>query len=499
MNEIRLNSDYLVTVHNDLVDAKFLEPLSVNEQKILLAVLSNIQPSKEQVNTIEPFRIPIKELTSFLGIKDPNYTYFKSVVKKLMQKIIEIRQKDGSWELFHWVSKSSYINSTGIAEIKISDELLPYLVNLDKNFTKIELGVLLNFKRTYSFRLYQLIKKWSNLGKWAIEIENLKLLLGVPKGKLERYNHFKTRALQPSLIEINKYSAFDVSVDEHKTGRRITSLSFKIRNKSTLNINNDNSGQKKKEKEKRYAEHFLSKYEYSHTHRKYIDKKTKQPMLFDGRERIKVILLNNRYDKISDRALFKMEDILNKIIDIHEFNISKEVRTLFSYTKESESIKDHNAFIISTLMKLSKEVLKGNTSVAISDVITMRDYTPESYPDWWIESEKSKKYEDDKKALERSITKLDGFNITVFDAMHLKWVSESKMYDLSDSDTREKLEKQYNLSEYVKLSESGIMNELIENKMNELQSKGYIENKDSYSLKDGILERLIASKSIKSA
>lgn len=253
MNEVKLSKDFLVTLHNDLVQARFSDSLTINEQKILFAVLSNIEPPqfdineegkrviKEPVKEIEPFKVPIKEFTEWLGFKDPNYAAFKNTVKKLMKKLIEIQQPDGSWEVFQWVTKSSYIAKEGIAEIKLSPELYPYLLNLEKNFTTTKLNILLSFKSVYSSRLYQLIKKWEKIGSWKVEVDELKNLLGVPILKevngekvfrLAQYGHFKKRALDVALKEINEYSEFDVTMNEHKTVRKITSLSFDIKRKS---------------------------------------------------------------------------------------------------------------------------------------------------------------------------------------------------------------------------------------------------------------------------
>src|SRR5699024_12225050 len=128
-----------------------------------------------------------------------------------------------------------YIKSEGTIEIEIAPRLYPYLINLENNFTKTRLEVILSFNSLYSSRLYHLLKKWSKLTKWTVELDELKhlicVLTTIDKNdakvfKLTRYNHFKTRALEKALNEINKYSELEVTFDENKKGRKITAITL---------------------------------------------------------------------------------------------------------------------------------------------------------------------------------------------------------------------------------------------------------------------------------
>lgn len=517
MEDIKLNGNFLVTLHNDLIQARFSDSLSTVEQKILFSVLSNIEPPeyemidgkrvvKEKVTEIKPFRVPIKEFTNFLGVKDPNYAYFKSTIKKLMKKLIEIQQQDGSWRLFQWVTYAEYKASEGLAEIKISPELYPYLLNLESNFTKTKLDVLLSFNSVYSSRLYQLVKKWSKLGSWKVELDELKNLIGVPieserngvkEFKLARYNHFKTRALEVALKEVNKYSEFDVSITEHKKVRKISAITFHIKTKTKKQNKKEDSlpeNNTKKDdptpKESEYGSDFLEKYRYDSGNKRYVEISTSEPVLFDGRDRVKAIILENKFNGIDNSSLFKIEDILSEIVDIHEFDIVTEVHFLFGYTKNSDSIKNPSAFICSTLNKIKNEVIKGNYDVTINNVINIRDFKREILPDWFYEGLKSKEVEEEKGRIKEELGRLEGTELTVSKIrtieLYLSIKGDSYVENLNDKEKKE-------YEEYIKLKGNNELEELINRKKEELKEQGLWDN-NSNDLKANAVEQVYKNK-----
>lgn len=509
MRDLKLGKDFIVTVHNALVEARFTDSLTINEQKILFAVLSNIEPPEfrkddkgnriivNKIEEIEPFRIPIKDFTEWLGISDPNYAAFKNTVKRLMKKLIEIQQPDGSWEVFQWVTKASYIANTGTAEIKLSPELYPYLINLEKNFTQTKLNILLSFKSRYSTRLYQLIKKWSKIGTWKVELEELKMLLGIPlvsekNGekvfKLDKYSHFKSKALMTAVKEINEHTEFDVSIREHKTVRKVTAISFDIVHKEKKQAV-DASEQPEKPKEginepkpsfsaktsNSYASELLERYVYKD--KSLFDKVTGKEVLVDDLERVQLIILNRKSRarfNFSDNACYLLEKELIKIINHHEFPISYETDFLFSYinhvTRKSNSLNNPEGFIVKKTKELVEKILAGE-KVSYRDLFDARGVKIEQLPSWWFRGEQSKK-EVMKEKLEKDedMSKyrlLPNSTLTLIQAkaIHLK-LSFNPQLNLDE------LDEHYNYAEYKRLSEKYNMYQLVERKENELKKEG---------------------------
>jgi len=81
----------------------------------------------------------------------------------------------------------------------------------------------------YSVLLFQHIASLVNLdhvNSKTFTVQDLRALLGVPEGKLDRFSHFNSRAIQPSITEINQLSRLTLAVTPHKVGRTVASVTI---------------------------------------------------------------------------------------------------------------------------------------------------------------------------------------------------------------------------------------------------------------------------------
>ncbi|WP_051124924.1 replication initiation protein [Sphingomonas sp. PAMC 26605] len=90
------------------------------------------------------------------------------------------------------------------------------------------------FESRYSLRLYELLALRSGLDRKTAEIfplEDLRSRLGIPVGKLVRWQDVKAQALEPAIAEVNHLAGFHASYEPIKRGRAITSvrLSWEIK------------------------------------------------------------------------------------------------------------------------------------------------------------------------------------------------------------------------------------------------------------------------------
>ena len=223
----RIKSNYLVAQSNDLIEARHNNPLTVREQKIILAMVSEIQPEDED---FKEYRISLKNFNEMLGLKGKTkYTEIKDIVKNLMGKTIEIPRKNNGWLLANWVSSAEYIDGEGVIELTFSPKLKPYLLQL-KEYTSYRLSNILALNSTYSIRLYELMKKWEFLGNWEYPLEELRGKLGVEEGTYPKYSNFKARVLSRAVEEVNKKTDFHISFEEIKKGRSVVRIKFSIKN-----------------------------------------------------------------------------------------------------------------------------------------------------------------------------------------------------------------------------------------------------------------------------
>lgn len=211
-----MNDGHLVTQSNNLIEARHKQPLNAREQKIILTMVSMIQPSDEDFSTYD---ISIRDFHELLGLEGrEKYTELKNIVGNLMSKVIEIPEENGSWVLTHWVSVAKYVSGEGVIRLKFAPELKEYLLQLKRAFTSYRLSNILSLRSAYAIRLYELMKKWQHLGKWEIPVESLRGKLGATTKTYNLYGNFKNRVIKPSVKELNEKTDVQIDFKEIKKG-----------------------------------------------------------------------------------------------------------------------------------------------------------------------------------------------------------------------------------------------------------------------------------------
>lgn len=230
-----MDENFLITQSNSLIEARHIKPLSITEQKIILTMVSMIQPTDKDFHSYE---ILINEFKELCGLKSEGiYSEVKRTVRTLMEKIIEIPNGDGKgWIMTHWISSAEYVAGEGSIRLNFDPRLKPYLLQLKSAFTSYRLSNILSLKSVYSIRLYELTKKWQHISKWTVAVDRLRPMLGVAEGKLELYGHFKSRALTPALKEVNEKTDIFLSFTEIKKGRKVEKIEFTIMKRTDREI-----------------------------------------------------------------------------------------------------------------------------------------------------------------------------------------------------------------------------------------------------------------------
>jgi len=229
--EIEKQKDALIVKSNELIEARY--NLSVREQRIILFLMSLIK--KDDINFIR-FCIKIQDFAEFVGIDiKKNKNYYKEIQKitgVLRNKgftLIEIDEKGKKIVTqTGWLSTAKYFEGSGMVELEISSDLKMYLLQLKETFSSYRIKNVLQFKKVYSFRIYELLKQYQGIGRRTFKIENLRDILKIEFDKYTRYNDFKKRVLLPAQKELLKYSDIYFEFKEIKRVRKVEELEFSI-------------------------------------------------------------------------------------------------------------------------------------------------------------------------------------------------------------------------------------------------------------------------------
>lgn len=239
-----IGSDYmnkkgeLVVKSNQVVEASYR--LSVLEQRVLISAIAKI-PKQIAVTDDEIYTVSTYDLQS-IGVHEKTaYKELKLAVERLYERSINFI--DGNGSKIRWVQRIDFNDSKSEIAIRFSKDILPYISNVKANFTQYLLSDVATMKSAYSFRLYELVAQYKNIGKRLIGIDDLRLMLDVGK-RYKTTGNLIAWVIQPSIDEINEVTNLTVTVEPKKTGRKYTHLEFiiKVKAKATTAHQNERDG-----------------------------------------------------------------------------------------------------------------------------------------------------------------------------------------------------------------------------------------------------------------
>jgi len=224
-----------VTKSNELIQ-KSRFSLSLQQQKIMSYIISKVSPNDDEFKLYE-FTIP--EFCKVCGIDEHNgttYADIKDAIKSICDKSIWVQTANGKETLLRWIEKPYIDAGSGNIQIRLDDDMRPYLLQIQNNFTSYELVWVLHFKSKYGIRLYEFIRsiQYKDLKPitWELTLDELRSRLGAEKYTV--WQDLKRRALMPAIDDINNYSDRNISYEVLKTGKRILGIQLIISTKKPI-------------------------------------------------------------------------------------------------------------------------------------------------------------------------------------------------------------------------------------------------------------------------
>ena len=210
--------------------------LSLQQQKIILYLISKIQPQDDELKLYE---FNIADFCRTCGIdihSGSNYQNLKSSIKEIADKSIWVELADGKQTLLRWVEKAYIEPNNGTIQIKLDNDMIPFLLNLKKNFTSYELIYITNMSSRFSIRLFELVHSihYHELEEYQREfdLDELRKLLGAEH--YTKWINFRQRVLDPAIKEINKHSDKNIIMEPIKKGNTIVKVRLIITTKDTF-------------------------------------------------------------------------------------------------------------------------------------------------------------------------------------------------------------------------------------------------------------------------
>ena len=217
----------LVVKSNQVIEASY--QLSSTEQRIVLAAISKISRA-EDITDDEVYRVTIEDLKN-LGVHEKTaYRDLKDGVNRLYDRSINLAIDDESIKM-RWVQSIRFLESKSVVGLRFSKEILPFISNLSREFTKYSLSDIAGMSSAYAIRIYELLSQYRSIGKREISVESLRKMLELGK-RYPLFADLKRWVIDTAVDQINEYSPLKVTYEQKKTGRKVTHILFSFKEKT---------------------------------------------------------------------------------------------------------------------------------------------------------------------------------------------------------------------------------------------------------------------------
>lgn len=218
---------------NDLIMASY--KLSVSEARIILTCIAKISRNPNDVVTdAQLYRVTAAEFAELCGIsRKAAYVELKVATEKLFDRKIRFNLNDRKRDT-RWIQTADYLDGEGRIEVRFSKEVLPYLANLQTNYTKYNLKAILRISSDHAQRLYEVIIKSRFTGRFTtlVDLQTLRMALNIGDS-YPVYSDFRKRVIEGSIKEINRVSDIKITgFTPKRDGRKISALEFQYEMKS---------------------------------------------------------------------------------------------------------------------------------------------------------------------------------------------------------------------------------------------------------------------------
>lgn len=244
-----------VVEHNSLITSiAKMDKTPLKMFELAVSCINTEEPPKD--NTVY---LSKADLFAFFKVSDNDkHSRFKQAVRAMQKEAyFEIKEEAGKGFKFKSIVPIPYVEWTDYhdeVKIEFHREIMPYLINLKKNFTQHALSEISELNSKYSIILYRWLSMNYNQyehysvkgGRRAEQVESYRnpsisvkelRIMTDTVNEYQRFTNFTKKILDIPLKEINDNTTFKVSYEKVKKGRSIDSIVFHIEKKRCADDN----------------------------------------------------------------------------------------------------------------------------------------------------------------------------------------------------------------------------------------------------------------------
>lgn len=231
--------DEIISQANELTKARY--DFSPTEKNILYHIIKKVRDGHFQTSLMPEIW---ENMYVYINSSDLSRSADENHTKRALQALKDLRHKDidienSEGEIINvgFINYSKYKPRNKAYEVEVSKEILPYLVELAKNFTTYSLTVAISLKSKYTQRFYEFACQYRNKKPspvFYIDVEDLREMFCLGKGYKSK-SDIKRRVIDVAVDELKKAyneNNCDLYLDFWEEKReKTTRFWFKVRTK----------------------------------------------------------------------------------------------------------------------------------------------------------------------------------------------------------------------------------------------------------------------------
>lgn len=218
----------LVVKANALIEARY--SLSLSAQRVFATAISSID-SRKKIEEEQYVPLTLKAVKDLFGeVTSNTYHTLKQGLDDLVKSNVTIMTGSKKGIVTNWIQSYKFDDDEQALQVLFTREVIPYISQLNSNFTKYKLKNIVKLTSVYAVRLFEYCCMWLGKGQNLHEfrLDEFREMLGVPKNKYKQFGQLKDRVIAVAIDQVNIHTDFFIEVAFRKAGRSFSHIQLRL-------------------------------------------------------------------------------------------------------------------------------------------------------------------------------------------------------------------------------------------------------------------------------